>query len=383
MGGVSKWEEVDDFADGGMVENVSEAKRKLENMGIEVEKSKSEGFSWFIPDVEYYDDYNQDFYQEHGVHMSDSDLIDFANEFSNGGMMARGGRSLMSMANLVVKDDLKKTKLKNWYTKNYPTDDLGEEINPNVSFKDLWDCLHNNQDVYKLIGVGDSVIRERLFDQLSEMTGHSDDNYVTNLYYNYQNLPESEWSEYPKETMAVAEEYVNPKYISHYKIKNTNEIFVSYDDAMNYCDKNNLPYSAIIKTKKYADGGMMAKGGKFLESQYSKFPNSRINFDKTYYVLINEKSGYVPLKSHNKDFVLEKYKEFKKSYSKKDNTYNVYEVNDDLFTLIGGDDFANGIMARGGKTKGRYNEGLSWHQDHARFNKSQNYERPLKRRRKY
>jgi len=185
-------------------------------------------------------------------------------KYADGGMMARGGRSLMSMANLVVKDDLKKTKLKNWYTKNYPTDDLGEAINPNVSFKDLWDCLHNNQDVYKLIGVGDSVIRERLFDQLSEMTGHSDDNYVTNLYYNYQNLPESEWSEYPKETMVgVAEEYVNPKY---------------------------------IKTKKSADGGM---------------------------------------------------------------------------------------MARGGKTKSRYNEGLSWHQDHARFNKSQSYERPLKRRRKY
>jgi chemotaxis protein histidine kinase CheA len=134
----------------------------------------------------------------------------------------------------------------------------------------------------------------------------------------------------------------------------------------------------------FADGGMMAKGGKFLESRYSKFPNSRINFDKTYYVLVNEKSGYVPLKSHNKDFVLEKYKEFKKSYSKEDNTYNVYEVNDFEFTLIGGDDFANGgMMARGGKTKGRYNEGLSWHQDHARFNKSEKYEKPLKRRRKY
>jgi hypothetical protein len=156
--------------------------------------------------------------------------LDGTSEYmADGGMMAKGGRSLMSMANLVVKDELKNTKLKNWYTKKYPTDDLGEEISATATFKDLWDCLHNNGDVYKIIGVGDSVIRERLFDQISEMTGHSDDNYVTNLYYNYQNLPESEWSEYPKETMAVAEEYVNPKY---------------------------------IKTKKYADGGMMmARGG--------------------------------------------------------------------------------------------------------------------------
>ena len=48
------------------------------------------------------------------------------------------------------------------------------------------------------------------------------------------------------------------------------------------------------------------------------------------------------------------------------------------------DEFSHGgMMARGGKTKGRYNEGLSWHQDHARFNKSEKYEKPLKRRRKY
>jgi hypothetical protein len=174
------------------------------------------------------------------------------------------------------------------------------------------------------------------------------------------------------------------------------DLKISHSDATNWVNKKEhliidmIDYYGITNPKEIADaitsdyGEYYAKGGKFLESRYSKFPNSRINFDKTYYVLVNEKSGYVPLKSHNKDFVLEKYKEFKKSYSKEDNTYNVYEVNDFEFTLIGGDDFANGgMMARGGKTKGRYNEGLSWHQDHARFNKSEKYEKPLKRRRKY
>jgi hypothetical protein len=48
--------------------------------------------------------------------------------------------------------------------------------------------------------------------------------------------------------------------ISHYKVND--EIFIDYNDAMNYCDKHNLPYSSIKKTKKYMDGGMMAKGGK-------------------------------------------------------------------------------------------------------------------------
>jgi len=41
--------------------------------------------------------------------------------------------------------------------------------------------------------------------------------------------------------------------IAHYKVGD--EIFISYDDAMKYCDDNNLSYSKIVKTKKYAKGG--------------------------------------------------------------------------------------------------------------------------------
>jgi hypothetical protein len=41
--------------------------------------------------------------------------------------------------------------------------------------------------------------------------------------------------------------------LPHYKVKD--EIFVEYDDAMNYCDENNLSYDEIIKTKQYAKGG--------------------------------------------------------------------------------------------------------------------------------
>jgi antirestriction protein len=44
--------------------------------------------------------------------------------------------------------------------------------------------------------------------------------------------------------------------ISHYKVGDA--VFVDYMDAVNYCDENNLPYSKIIKTKKYANGGSMS-----------------------------------------------------------------------------------------------------------------------------
>lgn len=87
-------------------------------------------------------------------------------------LYAKGGgdkkRSLMSMANLVV-DDWKGEKIRDWYTKNYPTDELGKEIN-DITFEDLWNAI-NFDNIYDVIGVGDSLIRERLFEHLSEIYG--------------------------------------------------------------------------------------------------------------------------------------------------------------------------------------------------------------------
>ena len=33
------------------------------------------------------------------------------------------------------------TKLKEWYTTNYPSDELGAEINPDSTFQNLFDAL--------------------------------------------------------------------------------------------------------------------------------------------------------------------------------------------------------------------------------------------------
>ena len=62
-------------------------------------------------------------------------------------------------------------KLKDWYIKNYPTDDLGEEIYDENTFEDLWNGIHNNMEVYDIIGYGDSILRERLFEHLAEIKG--------------------------------------------------------------------------------------------------------------------------------------------------------------------------------------------------------------------
>lgn len=61
--------------------------------------------------------------------------------------------------------------IKEFYLSNYPTDELGNEINTNATFVGLFHTLDTFGDVYKYIGVGDSMIRERIFEKLAKEMG--------------------------------------------------------------------------------------------------------------------------------------------------------------------------------------------------------------------
>ncbi len=63
--------------------------------------------------------------------------------------------------------------IREFYLEMYPSDDLGVEINENATFDGLFRVLDTYGDVYEYIGVGDSLIRERLFERLSEIMGVS------------------------------------------------------------------------------------------------------------------------------------------------------------------------------------------------------------------
>lgn len=67
----------------------------------------------------------------------------------------------------------KDTKIKDFYTDNYPTDDLGEEINDTVTVQDVVDLLNDGRgdDFYSLIGVSDSVVRERVLAFIADACG--------------------------------------------------------------------------------------------------------------------------------------------------------------------------------------------------------------------
>ena len=62
-----------------------------------------------------------------------------------------------------------KTRIKEWYIKEYPTDELGVEINNEITFEDLFVVLDTYKDVYEALNVWDSIVRERVFSKLADI----------------------------------------------------------------------------------------------------------------------------------------------------------------------------------------------------------------------
>ena len=65
--------------------------------------------------------------------------------------------------------------IKEFYLKTYPTDELGEEVNENVTFNGLFNEILEGNDIYDYIGVVDSLVRERLFEELASQINETYD----------------------------------------------------------------------------------------------------------------------------------------------------------------------------------------------------------------
>lgn len=61
--------------------------------------------------------------------------------------------------------------VKDWYVQAFPSDDLGGLIDPSLSFDDAMRAVAQGGGFYDVIGVGDSVVRERIFHELSARSG--------------------------------------------------------------------------------------------------------------------------------------------------------------------------------------------------------------------
>jgi hypothetical protein len=71
--------------------------------------------------------------------------------------------------------------IREFYVKNYPSDDMGDGINPTATFAGLLNQLIVGGDVYEYLYVYDSIVRERLFERLAEELNVKYD-YVYNLW---------------------------------------------------------------------------------------------------------------------------------------------------------------------------------------------------------
>jgi len=61
--------------------------------------------------------------------------------------------------------------VKQWYTSEFKSDELGYEIDDKITFEDIFIALDCYKNVYEVFGVVDSVIRERLFEYLAFLMG--------------------------------------------------------------------------------------------------------------------------------------------------------------------------------------------------------------------
>lgn len=73
--------------------------------------------------------------------------------------------------------------IKEFYCKNHPQDELGNEINETATFEGLLRTLIINGGVYEYIGVEDSIVRESIFEELANTLKVNYD-HIYNLWMN-------------------------------------------------------------------------------------------------------------------------------------------------------------------------------------------------------
>lgn len=64
---------------------------------------------------------------------------------------------------------IKEIKVKDNYTEIHPTDYLGNNIDDSLTYYDIYVGMANGKDIYEMLNVSDSLVRERVFMSLSEL----------------------------------------------------------------------------------------------------------------------------------------------------------------------------------------------------------------------
>ena len=147
---------------------------------------------------------------------------------------------------------LDNNKIKDWYIKNYPTDDEKNKLDDKNTFEDLWNGLGKNKDIYEVIGIGDSLIRERLFGHLAELKGVDYD-----VVYN-------KWLDKSEDIGSVLNKVqllkIKNKYFENEDINNHSENILLL--AENFGTNNDIYEAKQIVKQHDKDGHLTSENGK-------------------------------------------------------------------------------------------------------------------------
>ena len=79
--------------------------------------------------------------------------------------------SAITAENKDVESVLRNINVNEDYVTDFPTDDLGKEINKDLNFLQLFNGLLCGKDIYEMLDVSDSLIRERVLERLAYLMG--------------------------------------------------------------------------------------------------------------------------------------------------------------------------------------------------------------------
>jgi hypothetical protein len=125
--------------------------------------------------------YGRPYWQGNVNYIERIKITNINTKYAKGGMFAEGSEmpdgymddeTLLHefKETLMHTDDLQKS-IKEYYVNEFPTDDEGFKIEPDANFAGLNMVLNEGDDVYEYLGVSDSLVRERVFEKLSEILG--------------------------------------------------------------------------------------------------------------------------------------------------------------------------------------------------------------------